>query len=81
MTQIDPARQPIDEPPDVVFFAREEAVSTAILSPDACELLHELNEHGPMTLNDWLSVNGDVRRDELVELCTTLAEMGLVAFA
>lgn len=73
--------EPVDEPTDIVFFAVGEAVNTAVLSPDACELVRELNESGPMTLNAWLSVNGSVRRDELVELCGTLAEMGLIVFA
>ena len=71
----------IDEPIDVLFFAVRNETSTAVLEVNGRELVKELATLAPVSLATWAVLSEHADRDELIELCRDLAEMGLVAFS
>ena len=71
----------VDEPIDVLFFAVRNETSTAVLEDDGRELVEELATLSPVSLATWVALSEHADRDELIELCRDLAEMGLVAFS
>jgi len=69
------------EPPcKVLFFAVDSDVATAVLEEEGQLLIEELAEFQPCTLEEWIVRSAEGSREELEELTTDLAEMGLVAF-
>ena len=71
----------IDSPIDVLFFAVRNETSTAVLEENGRNLVEELATLAPVTLATWAAISEFADREELVELCRDLAEMGLVAFS
>lgn len=67
-------------PACVLFYAVGDQVTTAVLDSAGKELIEELAGIEPCTLDGWAEHNGAVPREELIEFCAGLADMGLVAF-
>ena len=67
-------------PADVLFFAVDTGISTAVLEPVGRELVGELACWEPCTLEHWTGLSQHAGREEIVELCRDLAQMGLMAF-
>ena len=67
-------------PADVLFFAVRDGVSTAVLEPRAQALVNGLARLSPCTVSQWLWVSKHWGREDFVQFCRDLAEMGLVAF-
>lgn len=55
-------------------------MSTALLTPTVEKLVRQLYERGPWTLDSWVCFADFVQREEFVDLCQSLAGMGLIAF-
>lgn len=68
-------------PADVLFFAVRNNISTAMLEEHGRNLIDELATLEPATLTTWAILTEHADREELIELCRDLAEMGLVAFS
>jgi len=68
-------------PADVIFFAVQSDISTAVLEDDGRRLIWELTEQAPITLDSWAATTDESDREELIELTRDLAAMGLVAVA
>ena len=71
----------IDSPIDVLFFAVRNEISTAVLEENGRNLVEELSTLTPVSIATWTALSEHADREELVELCRDLAEMGLVAFS
>ena len=71
----------IDETIDVLFFAVRNETSTAILEENGRDLVEELATLSPVSIATWAALSEYADRDDLIELCRDLAEMGLVAFS
>ena len=67
-------------PANVLFYAAGTEIATAVLEPAGQLLVRSLALYTPCTLDDWAAMNQHADRDELLEFCRDLAEMGLVAF-
>ncbi len=67
-------------PANVLFFAVRDEVTTAVLELEGQALINELSDYQPCTLDEWAALSSQTDRDELVEMCHDLADMGLVAF-
>ena len=68
-------------PTDVLFFASGGGINTAELSPEARDLVVDLCERAPCTLESWSCVNPFIEREQLAEMCRQLAQLGLIAFS
>ncbi len=66
-------------PADVLFFAAAGEIATAVLELEGQALVNELVDYEPCTLDEWSALTMQVGRDELLETCRDLAEMGLIA--
>jgi len=67
-------------PANVLFYAAGTEIATAVLEPAGQLLVRSLALYAPCTLDDWSAMSQQADREELVEFCRDLAEMGLVAF-
>lgn len=67
-------------PADVLFFAADGDIVTAVLEAEGQALLEEFADLAPCSLESWSAVTQHADREELVEICQDLAGMGLVAF-
>lgn len=68
-------------PGHVVFFAAGTEIRSAVLDDPVPSLLRLLAEKGPLTLADWAECGGLHGSKELVDVVTSLVELGLVAFS
>ena len=74
-------------PADVVFFACTNEVRTAVLESEGKRRLNDLELLGTCTIDEWRAWRGacdtaaSPTREELIEICRGLAEMGLIAFS
>ena len=69
-----------DEPPaTVIFFPVENDIHTAVLEPQAQSLIQDLEARGPSRLDDLASDCLPDVREEIIELCRDLVELGLAA--
>lgn len=68
-------------PADVLFFAADGEIVTAVLEAEGRELIDELAELGPCPLGRWAALSRHADPETLAEMCRDLAGMGLVAFA
>ncbi|AMV25994.1 hypothetical protein VT84_16465 [Gemmata sp. SH-PL17] len=69
-----------EKPPvDVVFFARDEDVRTAVLGATGLELLEELARFAPCTFGVWVLLSDIAEREELIRFAQQLVELGLLA--
>lgn len=68
-------------PSEVLFFAVGNDCHTAALQDEGRQLVEELALHQPCTLDTWAALSQHGNREELIEMCHDLAEMGLVAFS
>jgi len=68
-------------PADVLFFAVRNDTSTAVLETEGRQLIEELASLEPVSLAAWAALSAHADREDLIELCRDLAEMGLVAFS
>ena len=69
------------EPPvDVLFFAARDQVASCVLELEGQALINELADFQPCRLDDWSDWSSLADRQQLVELCHDLAQMGLIAF-
>ena len=66
-------------PADVLFFPIGNEVTTAVLEPEGQVLVTELAKYEPCTLSEWAVVSQHADREQLIELCHDLADMGLIA--
>ena len=66
---------------DVLFFAVRNDTATAVLEEEGRNLVEELASYAPVSLATWAALSEHADRDDLIELCRDLAEMGLVAFS
>jgi len=69
-----------ETPANVLFYAVNSDVSTAILEPEGQALLRELQDIQPCTLDVWSITSNEATREDLIELCRDMSEMGLIAF-
>jgi hypothetical protein len=69
----------VEPPVNVLFFGSRGEVATAVLELEGQALLNELVDYQPCTVGQWADLSPWAERDELVEFCRDLAEMGLVA--
>lgn len=75
------------EPPaDVLFYASDNEVRTAVLEPEGQQLAHELATLSPCTLDQWAALGNSFAdresrsQNELASFCRDMADIGLVAF-
>jgi hypothetical protein len=69
-----------DEPPcDVLLLADGDELATAALELEAQALVNELADIEPCTIAQWAEHAGLADHDELIDLCSDLAVIGLVA--
>jgi hypothetical protein len=66
-------------PADALFFTVGTSVRTAILEPRALALVNGLARVSPCTVAQWLWVSKHWGREDFVQFCRELAELGLVA--
>ena len=69
-----------DIPATVLFYPVGNDIRTAAVDPDAEVLVRALELRGPLHLDELLGDPPQLARDELVEFCVDLANVGLVAF-
>jgi hypothetical protein len=67
-------------PANVLVFANGNEISTAVLELEGQALINELADYSPCTLGEWAALSQLADRDELVDLCRDLVDMGLIAF-
>lgn len=73
-------------PADVIFFACTNEVRTAVLESEGQQRVSELELFGTGTIDDWRTWRetsdhtASPTREDLIEICRDLAEMGLIAF-
>lgn len=70
-----------DLPADVLFFAAGGGVNTAEFSSEARDLVLDLCECAPCTLESWACVNLSIDPEQLAGMCLQLAQLGLIAFS
>jgi hypothetical protein len=68
-----------DVPATVIFFPVGTEVRTAVLEPNAMEIIRALETSGPMRLDELRQSLPSVDADELASMCNDLAEIGLAA--
>ncbi len=69
----------LDPPINVLFFQSRGEIASVVLELEGQALLNELVDYQPCTLAEWASVSSWATREELVEFCRDLAEIGLIA--
>ena len=67
-------------PADVMFFPVGNDIRTAVLEPDAAQVIRRLESNGPARLEQLVTSLSDLCRDRIVETCRELADIGLAAF-
>ena len=67
-------------PADVMFFPVGNDIRTAILEPDAERVIRELESNGPARLEKLVTNLSGLNREQIVETCRELADIGLAAF-
>lgn len=70
-----------DLPAEVLFFAAEDVIRTAVLDGKARALLKMLDWFSPCTMRQFWMFNQHSGRTEIVRFCRDLARIGLVAFS
>jgi hypothetical protein len=68
-------------PADVLFFAVGTAIHTAVLEGPGKSLVEKIASVGPCTLDSLECWGDSAGRQECIEMCRDLAEIGLVAFS
>ena len=66
-------------PADVVFYASGSEIRTAVVNETARLLLQELDEFGPVSLDEWALRTSHSGRTGIVAACKELAELELIA--
>lgn len=67
-------------PADVMFFPVGNDIRTAILEPEAEQVIRELERNGPAHLEQLVTSLSGLCRDQIAETCRELADIGLAAF-
>ncbi len=67
-------------PADVMFFPVGNDIRTAILEPEAEQVIRKLESHGPARLEELVTNLSGLCRVQIVETCRELADIGLAAF-
>jgi hypothetical protein len=67
-------------PADVMFFPVGNDIRTAVLEPDAEQVIRKLERNGPAHLEQLVKSLSGLCRDQIVETCRELAGIGLAVF-
>jgi hypothetical protein len=67
-------------PANVMFFPVGNDIRTAILEPDAAQVIRELERNGPVRLDELDTSLPGLNREQIVETCREFADIGLAAF-
>lgn len=67
-------------PADVMFFPVGNDIRTAILEPEAEQVIRRLERNGPAHLEQLVTSLPELNREQIVQTCRELADIGLAAF-